>query len=66
MSSRFAVHSTSSGPVVERADVRFCSREMRYKLTLAGDDNRVGSNSHGEEGEDLLEELHNLIAGAGG
>ena len=65
MVSRFAVHSTSSGPVVERVNVRFCSREMRYKLTLAGNDNRVGNNSYSEDGEDLLEELHNSVAGAG-
>lgn len=65
MTSRFAVQSTSS-PVIESVNIRPGSWEVRYKLTIAGNDNRVGSNSHSEEGEDTLEEVHDLIAGAGG
>lgn len=65
MTSRFAVQSTSL-PVIERVNVRFRSREMQYKLTIAGNDNRISNNSHSEEGEDISEEVHDLIADARG
>lgn len=42
---------------------------MRSKLTIAGNGNRVGSDSYDEEGKDLGEEVHygvDVKDGAGG
>ena len=65
MTSRFAVQSTSS-PIIERVNVKFCSIEIVSKLTIAGNGGRVGSNSHGEEGKDLGEEVHDGVDVKGG
>lgn len=60
MTSRFAVQSTSS-PVIERVSGKLRSRKMGFKPTIAGNGNRVGSDSYGEEGKDLGEEVHDVV-----
>lgn len=68
MTSRFAAQSTSS-PIIEKVNVWLLNQEMGSKLTIAGNGNRIGSDSYDEEGKDLGEEVHygvDVKDGAGG
>lgn len=50
----------------EGVNIKPRGREMRSKLTISGNGSSVGSDSYGEEGKDLGEEVHDVVDVKGG